>query len=256
MATNDVSQLPQPTQSQLDIHIDENISDKSPHPEHLQQIALQIKHNLQYQHDWTNLTIHHYCQTNKTDNGNDKARARKPLPRPIISGLPPRRLYVHPEEQISMLQSVEKKGLNLNNGAQTEMSDTKGDEKQAGSSNDSVNDTTADAKLPKSSSDSAVDLSALANLEPEREWVLPTHLKEKWSLQRFGTIFDNINVRPMELKDYYPQNDLEEVHDIRAVDAVVNPWRTLKRVVLATLDDDSTVVYYIVHDGIVKPRQN
>jgi len=25
---------------------------------------------------------------------------------------------------------------------------------------------------------------------------------------------------------------------------------------LATLTDDSTVVYYIMHDGIVKPRQN
>ena len=29
-----------------------------------------------------------------------------------------------------------------------------------------------------------------------------------------------------------------------------------KRVLLATLHDDSTVVYYIMHDGIVKPRQN
>jgi tRNA-splicing endonuclease subunit Sen15 len=35
-----------------------------------------------------------------------------------------------------------------------------------------------------------------------------------------------------------------------------NEWRTTKRLLLATLDDDSTVVYYIVHDGIVKPRQN
>lgn len=29
-----------------------------------------------------------------------------------------------------------------------------------------------------------------------------------------------------------------------------------KRILLATLHDDSTVVYYIMHDGIVKPRQN
>ena len=37
-----------------------------------------------------------------------------------------------------------------------------------------------------------------------------------------------------------------------------NKWRLAnpKRALLATLDDDSTVVYYIVHDGIVKPRQN
>jgi len=27
-------------------------------------------------------------------------------------------------------------------------------------------------------------------------------------------------------------------------------------VLLATLHDDSTVVYYVMHDGIVKPRQN
>ena len=37
-----------------------------------------------------------------------------------------------------------------------------------------------------------------------------------------------------------------------------NKWRTTqpKRLLLAILDDDSTIVYYIVHDGLVKPRQN
>ena len=29
-----------------------------------------------------------------------------------------------------------------------------------------------------------------------------------------------------------------------------------KRMMLATLSDDSTVVYYLVHEGLVKPRQN
>lgn len=33
-------------------------------------------------------------------------------------------------------------------------------------------------------------------------------------------------------------------------------WDTTKRVLLATVEEDSTVVYYVVHDGIVKPRQN
>ena len=32
--------------------------------------------------------------------------------------------------------------------------------------------------------------------------------------------------------------------------------KEIKRVLLAAVDDDSTVVYYIVHDGLVKPRQN
>jgi tRNA-splicing endonuclease subunit Sen15 len=39
-------------------------------------------------------------------------------------------------------------------------------------------------------------------------------------------------------------------------DLPTNPWRTTKRVVLAIADADSTVVYYILHDGVVKPRQN
>lgn len=29
-----------------------------------------------------------------------------------------------------------------------------------------------------------------------------------------------------------------------------------KRLTLAAVNDDSTVVYYFVHDGVVKPRQN
>lgn len=37
-----------------------------------------------------------------------------------------------------------------------------------------------------------------------------------------------------------------------------NEWRMKmpKRLLMAILEDDSTVVYYIVHDGVVKPRQN
>ena len=35
-------------------------------------------------------------------------------------------------------------------------------------------------------------------------------------------------------------------------------WRKTqpKRLLMAIVDEDSTVVYYIVHDGVVKPRQN
>lgn len=35
-----------------------------------------------------------------------------------------------------------------------------------------------------------------------------------------------------------------------------NKWRKDKRMLMATAQDDSTIVFYIVHDGIVKPRQN
>ena len=81
-------------------------------------------------------------------------------------------------------------------------------------------------------------------VEVEREWVLPTHLQEKWSLRRFAEVFDGLGEEP-------PGSDggqrWEEVKGKR---------RGRQRVLLATLGDDSTVVYYIVHDGMVKPRQN
>lgn len=105
----------------------------------------------------------------------------------MITGLPPRRLYTHPDEQTALLASA-----------------------------DGV------AKDPA----------------PEREWVLPSALREEWSLRRLAEVFDAIGSTP-------PGDE-----------GTRNPWRTTKRVVLATLDDDSTVAYYIVHDGIVKPRQN
>jgi len=33
-------------------------------------------------------------------------------------------------------------------------------------------------------------------------------------------------------------------------------WRTTKRLLLAAIQSDSTVVYYVIHDGTVKPRMN
>ncbi len=81
-------------------------------------------------------------------------------------------------------------------------------------------------------------------VEVEREWVLPTHLREKWSLRRFAEVFDAIEEEP-------PEDDRGQMWE-----EVKGKRRGGKRVLLATLGDDSTVVYYIVHDGIVKPRQN
>lgn len=83
-------------------------------------------------------------------------------------------------------------------------------------------------------------------VDVDREWVLPTHLLEKWSLRRFAEVFDAVGEEP-------PEDDEREQDDARLMKG---KRRGGKRVLLATLGDDSTVVYYIVHDGIVKPRQN
>jgi len=116
--------------------------------------------------------------------------------------LPPRRIYVHPDDQVEEL----KNGL--------------------------------------------VD----GQLEAEREWVLPTHLQEKWSLRRFAEVFDSIGEEP-KANEHEPKDPSSQVRNAEQVQPS-KKRRGGKRLLLATLGDDSTVVYYIVHDGIVKPRQN
>lgn len=161
------------------------------------RLAVQIVYTLAYQHDWTDLRIHLRCQS-------------KTMPAPMISGLPPQRLYVNPDEQIELLQK----------------------QKQAGK-------------------------VGLPDMPSEREWVLPTHLRDRWTLHRFAAIFDAITVVPEDLGgiavplEQGDRSGPESVSDRRD-----NPWRKTKRLALATLDDDSTVSFYIMHDGIVKPRQN
>ena len=38
--------------------------------------------------------------------------------------------------------------------------------------------------------------TGMPELRSEREWVLPSHLREKWSLKRFGEVFDDISMVP------------------------------------------------------------
>jgi tRNA-splicing endonuclease subunit Sen15 len=164
-------------------------SSKSSHPQHLTNLAVQIAHNLEHQHLWTGLRVHDISPIDST-----------PLPRPMVSGLPPQRLYIHPDEQIALLQTQKAQGK-----------------------------------------------TGLGEVKAEREWVLPSHLREKWTLRRFAEVFEKVGIMP-------PSN--EDDDDADEEEQKENKWRDKKRVVLATVDDDSTIVYYIVHDGIVKPRQN
>lgn len=80
-------------------------------------------------------------------------------------------------------------------------------------------------------------------------------------------MFDAIGIVPGgkggaadEDEDEDEDADEDEEEQVERVGSKVGmQWRgekRQKRVLLATLHDDSTVVYYIMHDGIVKPRQN
>ena len=188
------------------------------HPPHYHHLAVQVLHNLQYQHDWTSLQIH-------THSPIPHPSQPSLLPRPLISGLPPRRIYVHPDEQVEMLQA----------GLKEE------------------------------------------DVPVEKEWVLPTHLKEKWSLRRFAQVFDAVDetlpageVDQGDANDYRrkcvhankgEKSKIENDTESRGGRADKRQWadktrRGGQRLLLATISDDSTIVYYIVHDGLVKPRQN
>lgn len=192
--------------------LNNNLPNGSAHSPQAHQLALQVAHNLRFQHNWSDIRVH-YDQT---------------LPRPMISGMPPNRLYLHPDEQIEILQRQRAAGK-----------------------------------------------SGLPDLENEREWVLPSHLREPWTLRRLADVFDNISLVPpddlgIDPFQYVQKPDtsllsnlshpgiFDELVAANSPDSEPKSWRLRqpKRLVLATLDDDSTIVYYIVHDGIVKPRQN
>ena len=161
-------------------------------PDHVTALTKVVLNNLEYQHDWTGV------QT--------RAQGTLPLPRPLIYGLPPKRLYVHPDEQIDLIKAEKDRG----------------------------------EPIPQ---------------VPEVEWVLPLHLSEKWSPAQFAAVFDAIDAVP-------PGGaDREDALDV-AVDGRDAQWKLWrgpkrgKRVLLATVQDDSTVTYYWIFDGLVKPRQN
>lgn len=169
---------------------------------HYIDLAKQIMHNLEFAHRWTELELHLYSDL-----------TRGPLTRPLISGIPPQRLYVHPDEQAAIIAKNRKQNQNGN-----------------------------EADLKTAASKGAADL-LIPNV---REWVVPSHLREKVTLRTFAEVFDQIGLpQPLDLED--DAEDEEEQSQ---------PWRKVKRLILATLSDDSTIVYYIVHDGLVKPRQN
>ncbi|KAF2655713.1 hypothetical protein K491DRAFT_704462 [Lophiostoma macrostomum CBS 122681] len=184
---------PSPLQSLL---TDPILLPGSTHLPSLQTLAIQVQHDLRYQHSWTDLRLHFRSPL-----------TNEPLPRPLLSGLPPQRLYIHPDEQVALLK-------------------------------------TADQQR-KASKEKGANKPLEVTAEPEHEWILPTRLNEKWTLHRLSDVFGGIGMVP-------PAAETAATEDMRPA----NPWRTTKRVVLATVDPDSTVVYYIVHDGVVKPRQN
>lgn len=169
-------------------------------------LPLEVLHNLRYQHSWTDLRIHSSpassIDTTALDNLNAAdalhtlphsaaPKVLHPPPVSLLSGVPPRPIYTHPDFQAHLLAH----GL-------------------------------TDTDIPA-----------------QQEWILPMNIGEKWTLKRFCGVFDALPTRtPLRGAGSHSHQDA-------------------KRVLLAMLSHqgksgDGTIVYYIMQEGDVKPRQN
>ena len=147
------------------------------------------------------------------------------LPRPLISGVPPEAIYVDPDTNTVEVKkkSGKKKGMDI------------GQDEMAGGDG-------YGGKI-------------------DREWVLPVDLREKWTVRQWAEVFDSISAEPPVPRSAEDGPD-DEPGGVRLDNSEEAPSleagtkKRKKRLVMGIVSGDSTVVYYIVHDGIVKPRQN
>jgi len=144
------------------------------------EIREAVLENLRHHQSWTELQV----ASTKTSHH-------------LISGLPPHRIYVHPDEQVEALEVQRRTGQRPQQKA-------------------------------------------------EYEWVLPFHADESVTMNTLATIFDSISAHPRGLP-------------VEPLTPGLSDWtgaRRGKRILMAVVHGDSTIVYYVLHDGMVKPRQN
>ena len=187
-------------------------------PSPLSANTIQVLHNLQHQHLWTSLKVHDI----PIPSSNPSATDDTPSTLFLVSGIPPHHVYIHPDEQLYMLQ----KGLR--------------DE----------------------------------DVELERMFVLPTVHGQSWTLRKLVAVFDSLPDTVEEEALGASVDDGEEragaengekaaklaaYYEYRQKARQTGEWGN-KRLLLAMVDrnmgGDGTVVYYVVHEGAVKPRQN
>ena len=72
--------------------------------------------------------------------------------------------------------------------------------------------------------------------------MLPVSLREKWSLRKWAEVFDAL-----------PEMDGDEGGD---GNGEKDKEQEGKKLTMGVASDDSTVVYYVVGEGIIKPKQN
>ena len=204
-----------------------NLISDSASSEPLSASTVQILHNLQHQHLWTSIQIHDLKDLDLRASALGAELATissedQTAPLYLISGIPPHRVYTHPDEQLYLLE----RGLREE------------------------------------------------DIELERMFVLPTVKNQPWSLRKMASVFDSlpdevdIQAEEASMNDDDETNDgasgekkvkLVEYYEYRKKARLTKEWGG-KRLLLAMVDrgmgGDGTVVYYVVQEGAVKPRQN
>ncbi|KAI5299810.1 hypothetical protein KEM56_002953 [Ascosphaera pollenicola] len=94
----------------------------------------------------------------------------------------------------------------------------------------------------------------------ETEWVLPTAQGQTWSLRRLAEIFDALPDRSTVTADSSvalgSQNQKVDDFYRKRHEEGWNVKRLLLAMINTGMDGDGTVVYYVVLEGAIKPRQN
>lgn len=87
------------------------------------------------------------------------------------------------------------------------------------------------------------------------EWVLPAMTNQDWSIAYWVQIFEEIdNLLAKASKHATQQRKVDET-DLKESESKKSPKKA-KRVIMACIDNDGTVVYYNVYRGIMPPRNN
>ncbi|KAL3478735.1 hypothetical protein BJX99DRAFT_256150 [Aspergillus californicus] len=173
----------------------------------LSHTTYQVLHNLQYQHLWTSLKIHDLSTT---------------FPVSLISGIPPHRVYTHPDEQLYMVE----RGLREEDVELDRM-----------------------FVLPtvQGQSWSLGKTAAVFDALPE-----PTEEEVE------GQTSDVVEDAQQETNAEKAAK-LAEYYEYRTKARRTGEWGG-KRLLMAMIDKgmggEGTVVYYVAQEGTVKPRQN
>lgn len=99
------------------------------------------------------------------------------------------------------------------------------------------------------------------------EFVFPVCIgSQDLTMQQIDSIFSSIGQTRVELNDQKIQGSSEEIQEsqprqenqknTKTIDSLPLLFGRPARIILAIVSDDGTIVYYFVHDGLVKPKKN